>query len=211
MGGGPGDGLHNSGGRAAARKEKVDLYNGDEVLARIGGAEGRKVDPIAAFEKFLQLAKPEKATHYAALHEQLKRIAAEQEEKAEEKKLDELTPVKKNCSRILSEYLYDCGKKVNERFYMILIIFVRCYLGCLNEYGWEQLRKHRSVTADERKKEFAANNDSELIPEASNDFVRIYLPKECPNFDKSLAIELTRHLCEWAHANKYTHIRVALI
>jgi hypothetical protein len=195
----------------AARKEKVDVYNGDEVLARIGLAEERKIDPVAAFDKFLTYAKPDKLPHYSVLHEQVKRIAAEQEDKAEDKKLDEIVPTKKSCQRILAEYLYETGKKVNEKFYMILIIFVRLYLDCLNEYGWELLRKHRQVTIEERKKEFTCHNDAELVPEASNDFVRIYVPKESPKFDKNLSIELTRHLCEWTHASKYTHLRVALI
>ena len=135
----------------------------------------------------------------------------EQDDKGEDKKAEEIYTTKKTCDKVFAEYLWDMSKKVNEKFFYLLAIFVKAYKDCMNEYGWEILKKYKQVTPEERRKEFAINNDAEHVPEASNDFVRYFLPREYSNFDKNLSIELTRHLCEWVRKNKYTHTCITLI
>ncbi len=206
-----GTATNNAGLSAAAKieeKKKAEAYNGDEALKRLGASEGNKCDPSSSFDTFMRQIKSDKTSDFLWLQRQVKAIS-EMEDKGEDRKAVEET--RKTCERVLAEYLYETGKKMNEKFFFILVIFVRAYKDCMNEYGWEIVRKYRQVTAEDRKKEFVTNNDAEHIPDACNDFVRYYLPKEYPAFDKSLSIELTRHLCEWAKKNKYTHTCISLI
>ncbi len=186
-------------------KKRPDAYDGDEVLRRLGATEGPKCDPVAALDTLVRQARPTKAAAFFWLQRLFKTIAEEEEGKRDE------AGRKKTCERVLAEYLYETGKKINERYFYFLAIFISAYKNCMNEYGWEALGKSRDVAADERKKEFVASNDGETIPELSNDFLMYHLPKEHPTFDKNLSIELTRHLCEWARKNRYTRACVSLI
>lgn len=117
-----------------------------------------------------------------------------------------------NAEEILGKYLYEIGKKVNEDFYQTIIVFSRLCKECLNEYGWGLVNKTRSVTMDERRKEFSKqSNSADYIPDISNDFINYYLPEKFPTFDKYLATELVRHLCNWIQKNGYSKKIVKLI
>eukprot|EP00826_Nyctotherus_ovalis_P060331 TRINITY_DN844_c0_g2_i6.p2 TRINITY_DN844_c0_g2~~TRINITY_DN844_c0_g2_i6.p2 ORF type:complete len:147 (-),score=46.00 TRINITY_DN844_c0_g2_i6:183-623(-) len=118
----------------------------------------------------------------------------------------------KMAENVLGRYLYEMGKNVNEDFFKICIIFVRLYRDCLNEYGWELARKQHAVTLKEKKKEFAKEPESaDYIPDLSNDFINYFLPQEFSTFDKYLATELVRHLCDWVFKNGYTKKTLMLL
>lgn len=199
--------LNSASAKPEEQKKKVEVYNGDEVLKRLGALDGTRFDPLTSFADFLRQLKTDKTTEYFWLQKQLKNIAELEEKGVGE----EIAAQKKTCERVLVEYLWELAKKVNEKFFFILIIFVKAYKECMNEYGWEVLRKYKQVTFEDRRKDFVTNNDAEHIPEVCNDFVRYFLPREHPTFDKNLAIELTRHLCEWVRKSKYTHTCVSLM
>lgn len=187
-------------------KKEVKKYDGDEVLKKLGALEGERYEPLVMAENFLRQIHEDKIPNYLWLQKNL-RMGVEQEEE----KKEELEGPRKTCEQIFAEYVSEQGKKVNERFFFILIIFVNAYRQCMDEYGWEMTKKYKQVTFDERRKSFTAHNDAELVPETSNDFIRYFLPKENPYFDRAMAIELTRHLCEWLKKNKYTHASISLL
>eukprot|EP00826_Nyctotherus_ovalis_P039196 TRINITY_DN3746_c0_g1_i17.p1 TRINITY_DN3746_c0_g1~~TRINITY_DN3746_c0_g1_i17.p1 ORF type:complete len:341 (-),score=104.96 TRINITY_DN3746_c0_g1_i17:101-1123(-) len=187
-------------------EEKVEVYNEDETLKKLGALEGEKYEPLVMVENFLRQIHEDKIPNYLWLQKYL-RMSAEQEEE----KKEELEGPRKTCEQIFAEYICEVGRKVNERFFFILIIFVNAYRQCMDEYGWEMTKKYKQVTFDERRRSFTAHNDAELVPESSNDFIRYFLPKENPYFDRNMAIELTRHLCEWLGRNKYTHASISLL
>ena len=193
------------------QKKIIEVYNGDEVLKRFGALEGDKCEPSSSFESFLRLVRTDKVSEYLWLQKVLKAVAEAEMEEKQREDMPVSTGIKKTCDKVLGEYLWDLGKKVNEKFFHIMIIFVNAYKQCMDEYGWEILRKYRQVSFEERKKEFVVSNDAEHMPEVSNDFISYFLPKEHPCFEKNLAIELTRHFCEWLKKNKHTHACLALI
>ena len=117
----------------------------------------------------------------------------------------------KICDQIFAEYLIYVAQRVSDKFFKTVIIFIRYYRECMNEYGWEIVSRYREVKSEERKKIFCNINNAEHVPEASNDFIRIFLPKEFDNFDRNLAVQLTRHMCHWLYQHKYTHSRVTLM
>jgi len=181
------------------KKKEVKSYNGDEVLKRLGVLSETKKDPIKGFNEFLESVKEENKSKYADLQQELEMI-----EKHEKN-------VENTCLHVLCEYLYEIGLKVTEEFYKTLIIFIRLYKESLNEYGWEIRKKQQSVSLEERKLEFSKKNSAEYIPDLCNDFINYYLPKEFPAFDKLLAMELTRHLCDWVHRKGYSKKAISLM
>ena len=120
-------------------------------------------------------------------------------------------PIKKNCERILAEYLCAMVKKVNDKFFTTLIIFSKLYKECMNEYGWEIIAKYRTVTEEDQKKPYSKTNNAEHIPEASNIFINRFLLKEFPNFEATIAMDLTMHLCDWLQHKGYTHTKISQI
>lgn len=46
------------------------------------------------------------------------------------------------CDEILTLYLRDLSKRVNENYYKTILRFVLLYRECLNEYGWLKRRDH---------------------------------------------------------------------
>jgi len=191
------------------KKQQAEAYNSDEALKRLGATEGDRCEPVIALENLMKQISRAKVNDYIWLQKELKAIT---DAELDEKQKEDLISVqqKKNCTRILAEYVYDISKKTNEKLFYPILVFVKAFKQCLDEYGWEILRKYKPVTFEERKKEFSTNNDAEHSPELSNDFIRYFLPKEHPKFDKNLGIELTRHLCEWLRKNKYTRSCLAL-
>ena len=132
----------------------------------------------------------------------------------EDKKLDEneLKPTKgKNCVKIMAEYLCEMARKVNEKFFMTLIIFTRLYKDYMNTHGWNIIGKYKQVSVEEKNKMYTKYNDAEHVPEACNDFTKNYLPKEYPNFDQGVSIDVTFHLCGWLFRKEYTHTHITFI
>lgn len=146
----------------------------------------------------MEKLKPEVRAKYNSLEEKLKNITA--------------SPPSRVAEHALAKYLYEIGQKVTDEFYKTMIIFVKLYKESLNEYGWELISKKRKVTIEEKKKEFVKeDNTAEFIPDMCNDFINYFLPQEFPAFDKLLAIELVRHLCDWINKNGYTRKQILLL
>ena len=181
--------------------------------------------PVALFEEFMKQNKPEHTVLYKDLLEQVRAVYHQQVENPEERKEimaplmlkegEELEPKRmsehKNCEKILAEYLCSMSSKVNEKFFMTLVIFARLYKDCMNENGWNILGKYKTITAEERTAEFAKTNDAEHLPETCNVFINQYLLKDYPNFDQNIASDLTFHLCEWLYSKEYTHTRISQV
>lgn len=117
----------------------------------------------------------------------------------------------KHCLRIMTEYLCSMATKVSEKFFVSLILFIRYYSDYMNLHGWEILGKHKPITEEEKKKQFTKTRDAEHVPEACNDFMKVHLPKECPNFDQTIGIDMTLHICDWLYRQGYTHTRITPI
>jgi hypothetical protein len=185
-------------------KKEVEVYNSDEELKKLGALEGERYEALVMMDNFLRQINREQVQNYIWLQGFL-RMSAEQDER------EEIEAPKKTCDRMFAEYVSELGKKVNERFFFALVIFVNAYRQCMDEYGWELMKKYKQVSFDERRKSFSASNDAELVPETANDFIMYFLPKENPNFDRNIAIQLIRNLCEWLKKNKYTHATLTLL
>ena len=118
---------------------------------------------------------------------------------------------RKSCERIMAEYLQEMAMKVSQKFFVTLIMFTRLYKDGMNEYGWNILSKYKPVGPEERKEPFVKLNNAEHVPEACNDFIRIYLPRVYPNIEQNIAIDLTYHFCDWLYRRKYTHSKISRI
>ncbi len=205
--------------KSEGHKKKIATnYVGDEVLKRLGVSSEERQDPISTLKKFMQEVRADSQEKYRSLQREIEFLAQKCQQQQQQMKEEEEKKTKgpaqsatKSCEAVLAEYLWEVGGKVTERFMMVLIIFVRLYRDCLNEYGWELARRSGELPAEEGKRDFAGLPTAEHIPEACNDFIRHFLPNESPSFDKYLAIELTRHMCDWVHSHKYTHKMISLL
>ena len=164
--------------------QQIKPYCGDEVLKRLGVFSNEKRDPLRGFITFMILLKSEDKVKYTELHEEVKAVS--------------IGSSANTAENVLAKYLFELGSKVIEQFYETSIIFIRLYKECLNEYGWELISKERKISREERKRKFSKEEGSaNYIPDMCNDFIKYYLPKEFPDFDKYFAAELVRHLCNW--------------
>lgn len=180
---------------------------GDEVLTKLGAINTEeKPDPMATLRKFMKQVRPENKDKYCGIQRLIEDIA---QKKPEDRPIteDPLAAAQKSCETVLVEYLWDLGARVTEKFLMVLIVFIRLYRDCMNVHGWDIVKKAGTTELEQEKgkRDFASLPTAEHIPEACNDFIRYFLPREFPAFDKGLAIEMTRHLCDWVHTHKYTH------
>ena len=180
----------------------------DERLKKYGVLEDNKKSPIVLFEEYMKQNKPEMNEAVKDLYEEVKKISLAEEVK------NEAIPKEKNTSplvfdRVLAEYLCTMAKKVNDKFFMTLIVFARLYRDCMNEYGWEYLSKYKPVSAEERKRVFAKSCNAEHVPEACNVFINRFFLKEFPNFDSTIAVDLTMHLCDWLTEKQYSHSKIS--
>lgn len=177
----------------------------ESILKKYGVLQDNNNVAYILFEDFLKLTKQNQLTYYSNILEQVKTIGKEEERSCYKKEKDVLEKeskavVPKNCERILAEYLCEMVKKVNEKFFMTLILFTRLYRDYMKYNGWDI-----ADTADSPKKaESTIMNDSEKLTGACNNFVSKFLPIEYPNFDYKIAFDLTSHLCQWLSIKGYT-------
>lgn len=135
------------------------------------------------------------------------------------------------CDEIFGEFLREHSEIVIPKFYQSLIMFVKNYRECLNEYGYSKLStlKENSISKineeqsdtqgnetklseeDTDKMEFCKAHNGENAPEVSNDFIKNFLPKYCSNLDLNLSIKMTNYFCNWLYKNKYTHSKLTLL
>lgn len=130
-----------------------------------------------------------------------------------------------NCDEAFTAYLREVSQRVNDGFYKQVLSFVLLYRDCLNKYGWQKLaesecRETRVPLEDQNIQarllhhretmefnEFCAVNNAEVVPEICNEFVTIYMESKngtrC-EIERSLCIDLTKHLCHWFFMNGHT-------
>ena len=191
-----------NGGRLQHVKEDEKIKGPDERLRKYGVLENTAKSATSLFEEYMKQNKPEANAAVKELLEEVRQICntVPSERNA---------ALAKNCEKVLAEYLATMAYKVNEKFYMTLITFIRLYKDCMDEYGWGLLTKYKSVPEEEKVKIFTKTKDAEHIPEACNLFMNKFFLKEFPNFDPAIAMDLTLHFCEWLYSKEYTHSRIS--
>jgi hypothetical protein len=177
----------------------------DEILRQYGVLEENKQPNIASlFSSFLAQLKPEEVPGYRDLLDGFKTTSYEQPDSKKG-----TLKWNKNCRLIFSEYLNEMTYKINKKFFNPILIFLRLYKDYMNLYGWDIIAKYKMVTMEERASLFTEVHNAEHVPEGSNDFLRNFLTKEYPTYDKELATDLTLHLCQWLKLKNYTHTTIA--
>ncbi len=189
--------------------------------------EENSVPAATMYNTFLAQAKPDVLKNYMEIFDELKAVSQPKvpgegapllppEQKVEGDGNVVKIPIiaatltkAKNCTQIFAEYLNEMAHKVSEKFFTTLIIFIRLYRDYMNMHGWDILAKYRPVSAEDRKKMFTSVQDAEHLPEGCNDFVRNFLPKEFPNFDQMICVDMTLHLCKWLYQKGYTHTSIS--
>lgn len=181
----------------------------DEALKKYGVLDNIKpCDPLVLFNNFLSQLKQDEKQYYIDLYEELKLSQPELPSDSNVVKIPMIRP-SKNCKGILVEYLKELAYKVNENFFNTLIIFIRLYKDYMDLHGWDIIGNYRMITMEERNAIFTSIQDAEHIPEGSNDFLKNYLPKYWPNFDLSISVDITFHLCQWLKIKGYTHTTIS--
>lgn len=168
--------------------------------------ESKQVNLGVLYNSFLSQLKPEEAHGYREFIEELK---AAQNPQPDFKQGISMIRISKNCKAIFAEYLDEMICKISKKFFSTLFIFIKLYKDYMNLYGWKIIGKYKTVTTEEHSLLFTNIQDAEHVPEGSNDFLRNYLMKECPTFDKDIATDLTYHLCQWLKLKNYTHTTIA--
>ena len=54
-----------------------------------------------------------------------------------------------SCDEVFSIYLRETCRKVNAKFYSVIVKFILLFRECLNEYGWQKKRELLSQLKDE--------------------------------------------------------------
>jgi len=179
----------------------------DEILRKYGVLEENKQPNIASlFSSFLSQLKPEEIPGYRDLLDTYKATPYEQPDIKKG-----VLKCNKNCKAIFNEYLTEMAQKISKNFFNSVLIFLKLYKDYMNLYGWEIIAKYKIVTMEERNRPFTELYDAEHVPEGSNDFLRNFMPKEYPTYDKELATDLTFHLCQWLKLKNYTHTTIAFV
>ena len=154
------------------------------------------------------------------LYKELERVTAVKQDQEESKNPDNwcdmenmLERRKKSCDEVFAEYLLAVSRVACEAYYVKVLKFVLLYRECLNLFGGklaEEKKKLPSVldfntaTAEGSSADYCVHNNAEQIPDISNEFMKVYLPKACPQFAFDEAKKLTLSLCHWLFASGYT-------
>ena len=113
----------------------------------------------------------------------------------------------KNCNDIFYQYVNECQKKCNEKYFILLLKFILLFREC------ENLSKNKDKDKD-KKIEVTSLSNAETIPESCNEFYSNFL--ETNNFfdidenDKTEIIELIQHFCIWLFKNDFTKSKLSL-
>ena len=109
---------------------------------------------------------------------------------------------------IFYEYLFECKKKTNEKYFTLLLKFILLFREC------ENLSKNKDKEKD-KKIEVTSISNAESLPESCNEFYSNFL--EANNFfdidnenDKKEIIELIQHFCIWLFKNDFTKSKLSL-
>jgi hypothetical protein len=101
---------------------------------------------------------------------------------------------------VLSLYLREVSRKVNEDTYKQVLRFVILYRECINKYGWIKKGGHHEA------KPFSSVTEADFIPEICNELVTDYFEEKITQFniERDTVIDLTRNLCHWLLTNSFT-------
>ena len=116
----------------------------------------------------------------------------------------------KTADDIFYEYLFECKKKTNEKYFTLLLKFILLFREC------ENLNKNKNKEKEkENNIEYTSISNAENLPELCNDFYTGFL--EVNNFfdinnedDRKEIIELIQHFCIWLFKNDYTKSKLSL-
>jgi hypothetical protein len=109
---------------------------------------------------------------------------------------------------ILSLFLIETSKIVNEQFYRTLVIFIRHYRECMNRIGWNILEQYKSLEYEPTHLDFTSVKNGDFLPEICNDFINIYLPENLKTFDIYLATVIVNYLCDWLYKFGFTKMKI---
>jgi len=108
-----------------------------------------------------------------------------------------------NCDEVFAVYLRIVSQKVNKVFYQLIVKFMVLYWECLNKYGWrkkEERDRKNGVSFEGRQPgEFSSNNNAELTPDVSNEFVTIFMDENPCSIERCDIIDMTRNFCHWLY------------
>jgi hypothetical protein len=114
----------------------------------------------------------------------------------------------KCCDDILFQYVYECQKKCNEKYFIFLLKFILLFREC------ENLNKNKDKEKEKLIEVTSVSNASSL-PELCNDFYSKFL--EVNNFfdieeeyERKEIIELIQHFCIWLFKNEFTKSKLSL-
>ena len=164
----------------------------DKIFENLNILELDKNKPLPEVENFLDIIPTERIKEFGWLKKRTDSIR-------KIKNIKEIT-----CLDIFTEYINEMRRKVVEGFFYILIVFVNAYREAADAYCWNKVEKSKQLTLEDKKRSFCECNSGETLPEIANDFIVYFLPIEYRNFDRELAIDLTKHLCSWLKRKKYT-------
>ena len=109
---------------------------------------------------------------------------------------------------IFYQYVKECEKKTNEKYFILLLKFILLFREC------ENISKNKDKEK-ENQTEITSIQNAENLPELCNEFYTGFL--EANNFfgidneeDKKEIIELIQHFCIWLFKNEFTKSRLSL-
>ena len=111
------------------------------------------------------------------------------------------------CDDLFGIYLNDISNNINDVFYRSIIILLRHYRDCMNLVGWDIYNKYKDLIDEKTDCEFTSIKNGELLPDIYNDFLKRYIPKRLPCFDKHIASVVICEFNDWLYRRKFTHIK----
>jgi len=153
--------------------------------------------------------------NYLPLYTKIKNILIANEQKNTENFPknydDEEKENKYTCDDLFAIFLVEMSQKVIPSFYKLILIFIRFYRECMNKLGWEILYQFKDLEDESTYLDYCTIKCGEYLPQISNDYIKHFLVKKCPDFDNNIAVVLVSHFCHWLYKKNYTHMRVNLI
>jgi len=119
-----------------------------------------------------------------------------------------LNHLKITCDDIFALFLIYISRNINEKFYKIIVIFIKLLRDCMNKIGWEILSEYKDLLSEPTSMDYTSIKNSEHLPEIANDFVNSYLPIYLPAFDRHLGGVIMNHFCDWLLKYNFTTTRL---
>mmetsp|Transcript_3963 Transcript_3963/g.3732 ORF Transcript_3963/g.3732 Transcript_3963/m.3732 type:complete len:131 (+) Transcript_3963:522-914(+) len=108
------------------------------------------------------------------------------------------------------------SEKVTQNFYKIMTLLFENYRACLNQYGWDIVNQFKRIEVDKYhdRKAFTSVKPPSYLPQVANRFIKNIMlslplmmsvtPNNISTSLKQLAIDLTKHFCDWLIRVRYS-------